>query len=71
MRRSVLSLLICLVVLFCAAEAIAQEFKNPRFRLSGFGTLDVTSAGTKQYGYHNEMVWTLPSLRGVGVSNTN
>lgn len=54
MRRLLLSLFICPVILFCAAETKAQEPKEPRFRLSGFGTLDVTSAGTKQAGYHNE-----------------
>lgn len=37
------------------AQPINQHFpKGPRFRLSGFGTLDVRSAGTNQYGYHNE-----------------
>lgn len=54
MRRLTLSLLICSFILFCTSETKAQESKEPRFRLSGFGTLDVTSAGTKQVGYHNE-----------------
>lgn len=54
MRRLVLSLLICSNFLLCFTDANAQESKGPRFRLSGFGTLDVRSAGTNQYGYHNE-----------------
>lgn len=54
MRKLFLCLLIYPVILFYVPEANAQDSSGPRFRLSGFGTLDVTSAGKKQFGYHNE-----------------
>lgn len=55
MRKLFLCLLIYPVILFCIPQANAQDSSGPRFRLSGFGTLDVTSAGKKQFGHHKEL----------------
>lgn len=66
MRRFISISLIGFAWLCSTGELAAQESKEPRFRLSGFGTLDVTAAGTKQIGYHNEFSHA-PQYGGVSI----
>lgn len=55
MRKSILRFSFFPLIFFFITQTHAIDLGSPRFRLSGFGTLDVTSAGTKQYGHHKEL----------------
>jgi hypothetical protein len=48
-------LLLLLLILPCIKVVSAFDLVNERVRISGFGTLGVTSAGKKQFGYHKEL----------------
>ena len=53
MLRLGLTLFIILFVIYTKANAL--DLANDRFRISGFGTLGLTHAGTKQLGFRKDV----------------
>ncbi len=54
MRSLILFIITYLLIFSSIHKANATDLKSDRFRLSGFGTIGITSAGKEQYGYHKE-----------------
>lgn len=54
MRLLILFITTWLLIFSNVHEVNAFNLGSDRFRLSGFGTVGVTSAGKKQFGYHKE-----------------